>query len=233
MSATVALVVRNIIPIVGVLFLHWSPANILILYFIDTLFAFGVMIGGLLYHLFPDEQAESFAARVNAIAGYAIGALFLVAVLAIPLGMPVFIMVFGIADVSPREIVNDRGFVISVAMQAIVSLISFRDLVVALRTHTPEQLAMKQRFGMVFLRWVGTIIVAYTPLPLLLGRFGPFVVIIVYIALTIYAELKPERFLAAFGANDASDVNPASRARQSATPLRPDRVDNRRPNRKG
>jgi hypothetical protein len=34
------------------------------------------------------------------------------------------------------------------------------------------------------------------------GRYGAFVLVIVYIALTIYAELKPDRFLAAFGETD-------------------------------
>ena len=82
------------------------------------------------------------------------------------------------------------------------SLVSFRDLVVALHKYKPDQLGLKRRFALVFLRWVGMLFVAFTPIPYALGRYGALVLVIVYVALTIYAELKPDRFLAAFGEAD-------------------------------
>jgi len=145
-------VVRNAVPIIGALFFHWSAANLLILYFIDTLLAVGVIAAGFCYHVFPVEEAE--------------------------------------------------GFLLGLALQAIASLVSFRDLVVMLHKYTPDQLGLKRRFAFVFLRWVGMLFVAFTPIPYALGRYGAFVLVIVYIALTIYAELKPDRFLAAFGEAD-------------------------------
>ena len=48
--AIVNVVVRNAIPIIGVLFFHWSAANLLILYFIDTLLAVGVIPYALGYY---------------------------------------------------------------------------------------------------------------------------------------------------------------------------------------
>jgi hypothetical protein len=195
-------VVRNAVPIIGVLFFHWSAANLLILYFIDTLLAVGVIAAGFCYHLFPVEEAEGVAARINTIFGYAAGGAIVAAIIAIPLGMPIFILVFGVGDVSARELVRDQGFLLGLALQAIASLVSFRDLVVALHKHTPDQLGLKRRFAFVFLRWVGMLFVAFTPIPYALGRYGAFVLVIVYVALTIYAELKPDRFLAAFGEAD-------------------------------
>ena len=44
-------VVRNAVPIIGALFFHWSAANLLILYFIDTLLAVGVIAAGFLSRL--------------------------------------------------------------------------------------------------------------------------------------------------------------------------------------
>ncbi|MEO5765938.1 MAG: DUF6498-containing protein [Casimicrobiaceae bacterium] len=145
------LVLRNIVPIAGLVFFHWSAANLLILYFIDTLLAFAVIVAGFLYSQFPDEEAEGLAARLNTIVGYAAGALFLALLFAVP------------------------------------------------HRYTPEALGLKRRFAFVMLRWVGTMIVAYVPLTFLLGRFGPLLLVVVYIALTIFAELMPDRFLAAFG----------------------------------
>ncbi len=72
-----------------------------------------------------------------------------------PLGVPVFILVFGVGDVSPRELVRDQGFLLGLALQAVASPVSFRDLVVALHKYTPDQLGLKRRFAFVFLRWVG------------------------------------------------------------------------------
>ena len=212
----VNLVLRNIVPIVGVVFFHWSAANLLILYFIDTLLAFTVIAAGLLYSQFPAEEAPGFAARLNTIVGYAAGSLFIALILAIPLGMPVFILVFGVGSVSFLDMLRDQGFQVGLGLQAVASLISFRDLVVALRRYTPEQLGLKRRFAFVMLRWLGTIMAAYVPVTFLLGRYAPLLLIAVYIGLTIFAELMPDRFLAAFGETGrdvAAESPPGQRSR--------------------
>jgi hypothetical protein len=147
------LVVRNAVPLVGLAFFHWSAANLVILYFVDTLFAFGVIIGGFLYRQFPAEEAEGFAARLNTIAGYVAGAAMVTLILAIPLGMPVFIVVFGASDVSFLDLLHDQGFQVGLGLQAVASLVSFRDLVVALRRYTPEQLGLKRRYEFLILLW--------------------------------------------------------------------------------
>jgi len=198
-----SLVLRNAVPLVGLLLFHWSSANLLILYFIDTLLAIAVIVAGFLYSVSPAEEAPGLAARINAIAGYAAGAAFITLIMAIPLGMPVFILVFGVNDTSFTGMLADRGFQLGLGLQAIASLVSFRDLVTALRTYTPDQLGLKRRFALVFLRWVGTIGAAYLPFTYLFGEYAPFVLIVVYIGLTIVAEIMPDRFIAAFGAPDA------------------------------
>ncbi len=199
-----SLVLRNAVPLVGLLFLHWSAANLLILYFIDTLLAIAVIVAGFLYSVSSPEEAPGLAARINTIAGYAAGAAFITLIMAIPLGMPVFILLFGVNDTSLAGMLADRGFQLGLGLQAIASLVSFRDLVAALRTYTPEQLGLKRRFALVFLRWVGTICAAYLPFTYLFGRYAPFVLIVVYIGVTIVAEIMPDRFIAAFGDSEAT-----------------------------
>lgn len=214
----VNLVLRNVVPIVGLVFYHWSAANLLILYFLDTLLAIGVIAAGFFYHEFPAEEAPGLAARMNAIVGYVAGAAFIALIMAIPLGMPVFILVFGVNDVSFLDMIRDRGFQVGLGLQAIASLVSFRDLVVALRTYSPDQLGLKRRFSFVFLRWIGTMMAAYVPLTYAFGRYSPLVLVVVYIALTIYAELMPDRFLAAFGevGRDVSGSGTSTTAGDSA-----------------
>ena len=44
----VNIVARNLVPVSGILFFGWSAHNTLLLYFVDTMFALGVMIAGLM-----------------------------------------------------------------------------------------------------------------------------------------------------------------------------------------
>ena len=213
------LVLRNAVPLVGLAFFHWSAANLVILYFVDTLLAFGVIIGGFLYSQFPAEEAEGFAVRLNTIGGYVAGAAIVTLILAIPLGMPVFILVFGESDASFLGMLRDRGFQLGLGLQAILSLVSFRDLVVALRQHTIEELGLKRRFTFVMLRWVGTMMVAYMPFAFLFGRFAPVLLVIVYVALTIFAECGPTGSSRRSGRSGATSTGPAG-----AAPLGPPRT---------
>src|SRR4030095_588810 len=105
-----------------------------------------------------------------------------------PLGMPIFILVFGVGDVSFLDMLRDQGFQVGLGLQAVASLVSFRDLVVALRRYTSEQLGLKRRFAFVMLRWVGTMIAAYLPVTFLLGRYSPLPLVLVYIAPPIFAQ---------------------------------------------
>jgi len=202
-QALVNLVLRNAVPLVGIVFFHWSAQNLLLLYFVDTLLAIGVIVAGFLYSQFPAEEIPDFSSRLSTIVGYAAVAAFIVAIMAVPLGMPIFILVFGVGDASFTDLMHDPGFRVGLGLQAVASLVSFRDLVVALRRYTPEQLALKRRFALVFLRWVGLLMAAYLPITWALGRFGALLLVAVYVTITIYAEVRPDQFLAAFGDPDA------------------------------
>ena len=222
----VNIVTRNLVPIGGVLLFHWSAPNLLILYFADTLLSMAVLFGGLLYHFSPIDPEEGLADRFNRVGGYTMGALVITLIFAIPLGMPVAILVFGAGGHSLRAMLDDNGFAVGLAMQAAASLISLRALIAALRDHTPEELRLKRRFAILFLRWVCVIALAMTPFVVMFGRFGALLLVVAYAALTIFTEINPTRFLAIMGEKD--DPQSEASSTSSAASGAPARGERRR-----
>jgi len=215
-------VARNVVPLGGILFFGWSAANVLILYFIDTLLAMAVMFAGLMRHFLPPPTDEGWAARANAEAGYVGAALFLCAFFAVPLGIPLIFMLLG-SDVAWRDLLSDPAFRSGLILQAIAAFWSCRDLYRALQTHTPEELRLKRQFALVFLRWMVVIIPSYFGIGFFLGRYAAFFFVAIYTAATIVIDVAPDRFLRAMpgGAEDADPLPGTSDP--SATPRDPKR----------
>jgi hypothetical protein len=195
---------RNLVPLVGIVFLGWSGANVLLLYFLDTLLAMAVMFAGLARHFMPPAASESLAARVNAEAGCIAVALFLAAFMAVPLGMPLFILSMA-SGVTWHSVTDDPMFRSGLVLQAIAAFWSCFGLYRALRTHTPEELRLKRQFALVFLRWIAVLMVWYLGAGFLFGRWAPVVFVAVYAAATIMIEVAPDQFLRVMpgGAEDA------------------------------
>lgn len=193
-------VFRNIVPLAGILFLGWSAPVVLVLYFADTLFAIAVIFAGLMRHFMPPPKDDGWAARLNAEAGYVGVALVMVAFFAVPLGVPLIFMLAG-TDVTVRSLLADEMLRAGLVLQAIAAFWSGRDLYRALKDHTPEELRVKRRFGLVLLRWVVVIMSMHLGLAFLFGRFTPVFFVAVYTAATIFIEVAPDRFLQAFNAD--------------------------------
>jgi hypothetical protein len=200
-------VVRNVVPLAGIMFFGWSAANVLILYFVDTMLAIAVIFAGLMRHLMPPPKDDGWAARINAEVGYVGGALVIIVVFMVPLGVPLVFMLAG-SDVDWRDIIADPAFRSGLVLQAIVAFWSCRTLYRALQTHTPEQLRIKRQFTLVFLRWMAVIMSTYMGIAFLLGRLAPLFFVAVYTAATIWIEVAPDRFLRAMprGAEDADPL---------------------------
>lgn len=211
-------VVRNIVPLGGILFFGWSASNVLVLYFLDTMLAIAVMFAGLMRYFMPPPKGDGWAARANAEAGYVATALALAAFFAVPMGMPVFI-VLAASDASIGAMFADQGFRIGLVLQAIAAFWSCRDLYVALQSHTPEELRLKRQFGLVFLRWVAVLMVTYTGVLFLFGRYAPFMFVLVYTAATIVIDVAPDRFLRAMpGGEEDADPLPGDSSKPATTP---------------
>jgi hypothetical protein len=206
-------VVRNLVPLGGILFFGWSAPNVLVLYFVDTMLAMTVLFAGLARYFSQQTTESDAASRINSEAGIVAVALFLTAFMAIPLGMPVFFMLAA-SDVSLASMFADQGFRVGLVLQAIAAFWSCAGLYRALKTQTPEQLRLKRRFALVFLRWIVVLMAAYTGIVWLFGRFAPFVFVAIYAGASIVIDVAPDKFLRAMpgGAEDA-DPQPQKRKR--------------------
>src|SRR3954471_20027209 len=111
------IVVRNLVPLGGILFLGWSAPTVLVLYFADTMFAFAVMFAGLAHSFSSAAKEDGWAARVNGEVGAVAVAIFLAAFVAIPLGMPVFFMLLG-SQVTFASLLEDPAFRAGLLLQA-------------------------------------------------------------------------------------------------------------------
>lgn len=215
--AIAQLVARNVVPLAGILFLGWSAQSVLIVYFADTLLTLGVIFAGAMRKFAPPIEDDGWAARVNGEVGMLGGGMFLMIVVAAPLGIPLLFMLGGQLDA--RALLDDRALVAGITWQCVAALWSYLGLYRALRTATPDQLQLRRRFALVFLRWMALVMVAYLGVGLVAGRFAALIFVAIYAGVSIYAEVAPDRFLRAMpgGAEDAIDrgERPAQRRGRS------------------
>src|ERR1700687_3965334 len=101
-------IARNIVPLVGVLAFHWSAGHVLILYLLDTLLSMAVILAGLMPTFAPPPGDEGAGGWINSEAGYVLMGLIVAAFIAVPLGMPVGIMLAA-SGFSFREAFNDSS----------------------------------------------------------------------------------------------------------------------------
>jgi hypothetical protein len=208
-------VARNIVPLCGILFLGWSAASALILYFADTLLSMAVLFAGALRHFAPPVTNDGWAARLNGEVGMIAGGVFCSLAVAVPLGVPLIFMLGG--DVPWRALMKEPSLQAGLVWQLVAAFWSYVGLWRALHHATPEELRLKRRFALVFLRWIALVLVALTGVGMLFGRYGAIVFVALYAIVSIWSEIAPDRFLRAMpgGAEDA-DPAPARLAGRPA-----------------
>jgi hypothetical protein len=180
-----------------------------------------VIIAGLASSFASPPDDEGVGGWINAEAGYVLAGLLVAAFLAVPLGMPVGIMLAA-SGFSFSEAFNDSSLRGGALVQTVVALWSYIELYRALRTYSPAQLKLRPRFALVFMRWVVVIMVTYFILDILPPSEPVlFILVLAYIAGSIFAEIAPDRFLRAMpgGANnlepDASSTAQPTKGRGS------------------
>lgn len=218
--ATAQIVARNLVPVAGILFLGWKAPNVLLLYFADTIFAIAVIAAGVLRHFAPPPEGEGWASRVNGEAGAIAGGAFIAAVIAIPLLLPLFFMLGD--GFAWREKLADPALRGGVLWQAVAAWWSYLELYRALAHRSPDELRLKRRFALVFARWIAVMLVGTTGIGALLGAWGAFLFVALYAALSIVAEIAPDRLLRTFSASadcaDPAPSPPASSVRRARRP---------------
>jgi hypothetical protein len=200
---------------------------VLLLYFVDTMLALGVMFAGLASHFQRDTAEDTVGARINSAFAGPLTAAVLCAFIAVPLGMPlVFVGAAGGWE-GWRELLADPAFLAGVAWQAAAAFWSYLALWRELQERTPEQLKLKRRFALVFLRWIAVIAVVYSPL-VFLGRFLAPLLVVVYAGASIFIEVAPDRFLRSLpGGADVADPDPSTARPRATMPGRSGRTKRR------
>ncbi|MCC6380279.1 MAG: hypothetical protein IT519_15805 [Burkholderiales bacterium] len=186
-------VARNIVPVVGILAFGWSAVQVLLLYFIDTMLAMGVMFAGLGSY-FARQTAEGGASRINGEAGAIFAAAFICVFIAVPLGMPLVFVGAWSGWEGFAGLWKDNAFLSGAAWQVVAAIGSYLGLWRALKERSPEELRLKRRFALVFLRWIVVILIVYS-IGEWFGRFLPIVLVVAYVAASIVVEIAPDHFL--------------------------------------
>jgi hypothetical protein len=199
-------IARNIVPLAGIVFLGWNAQNVLIVYFADTMLTLAVLFAGVLRHVAPPIEDDGWAARANGEVGMIGGGAFLMLVIAVPLGVPLLFMLGGQFDW--RAVLEDSSLQVGLVWQCIAAFWSYLDLYRALRHATPDQLRLKRRFALVFLRWIALVIVANLGVGFVLGHHSALFFVAIYVGVSIWAEIAPDRFLRVMpgGAEDADPL---------------------------
>lgn len=190
-------VLRNAIPIIGVFFLGWSAQNLIVLYFVDTLGAMWALIVALALNFPEARTATTPSARFGQFITMIFVGCFLVAFLAIPLGMPLFIFLMA-TEWDIWAAFADQGFILGVVSIGALSLVGMLRHYQHIQKVTPEDASVKRDFGVLMTRWVIVLIVIYL-IGFLLGPWGAYVMVIAYAAGTVAMELYPQWFSELFG----------------------------------
>jgi hypothetical protein len=221
-------IIRNMVPLVGILAFHWPAGNVLILYLLDTLLSMAVIIAGLASSLSPPPAGQGAASWIKTEAGYIAAGLFAAAFLGVPLGMPVGIMLAA-SDFSFRFAFEDPSMRGGALVQAIVALWSYLALYRALRTYSPTQLRLRMRFTLVFMRWVVVIMATYFILEILPpSEFVLLVLVVAYVGGSIAAEIAPDRFLRAMPGGESNlkeELEPTAGAAGKPDPAATSSID--------
>lgn len=197
----VFLILRNAIPLIGILFLGWSAQNLIVLYFADTLGAMWALVTGLAFN-FPEAKMQTgFFGRLNAWGTMLFVGAFLIAFMAIPLGMPLFIYLM-MVEWDWRVALADTEFVFGIVLIAALSLVGMLRHYQTIEQLTPDKSNVKNDFGILMTRWVIVLLLIYM-VGFLLGEWGAYVMVFGYLAATVASEIVPERFLNLFGRGDA------------------------------
>ena len=197
-ASIASLIARNLVPAVGVLFLGWSVGNLLVLYYLDTILSFAVVVLLVARHVTglgkPGERGRPLHGSLDWIKG-SLGSLLAAVLICLPLGVPL-VWTLAAFDWSVSAALADRSFLTGLALQIGGSIYggiqAHRDLV----ARTDDERVLKHRAAFIVARWLVVLAVAFTGVAGFLGPWiGGTLVVLVYAGATVYFELFPDRAL--------------------------------------
>jgi hypothetical protein len=200
------LIARNLVPVGGALFLGWSAPNLLVLYFIDTLLAFGSVLLLVAAHV-TGLGAVGDTRRLRTAGDWlrgGFGTTLATLLIGLPLGVPLFILLAEF-DWAPLAAFADRSFAAGLLMQVGLSVSGFVQAHRELLAREDDERILKHRVAFIVARWGVVLFVAMSGLPGMLGPWiGGILVLVAYAGATICFELFPGSALAWINPREAA-----------------------------
>jgi hypothetical protein len=192
---------RNGVAILGVFFLGWSATNLLVLYFADFLAGLGAIMAAYAFQFTGVADADGLWDHVYGFLSALLAGLFLVAIFAVPFGMPlVFVFASAGSWPDPRE---SHGLVQGIGWIALTALLETVRRYVQMREGPAGEQRAKLAATILITRWVLVMVVTYSGV-LLFGRAAPYLLVGLYAVASVWSELDPDRFARIFPERAAS-----------------------------
>ncbi len=194
----VLVVARNGVGIVGTLVFGWSASTLILLYFADTLAGMWAVFAAAGYKFSSADPRLGVWSVVEGAVSASLVALFLTAVVAVPLGVPVIIL-FGASSIGWGQLGADPTLSTGILVVALIAIVGAVRHVFTLAEGAAGDALVKRTFGILMTRWVLVLMAIYS-LVGIAGRAALYVVVAAYGVAGAWSELDPERFTRLFPA---------------------------------
>jgi hypothetical protein len=186
----IPVIAANIVPIAGMLFLHWSPPSLLALYALDTALALCAMCWLVMVHVTEAGALRHGRKRAAQIAaGALIGGAFFSFMLIAPVAIT-----FADGVWMRSRPWRDSGFLAAAAIQAAGSMIALVRTHRLLAERTDDEPYLAEQFKFLVARWVVVLFVAFRGVgPALGDALGSALLVAVYAGASVWFTLFPEK----------------------------------------
>lgn len=197
---------RNGVAILGAFVLGWSATDLLVLYFADFLAGLGAIMAAYAFQYTGVADADGLWDHAYGFLTAVVVGLFLVAILAVPFGMPL-VFVFARTGSWPDPL-ESPGLVPAVGWIGLTALLETVRRYLQMRAGPAGEQNAKLAATILIARWVLVMMAVYSG-ALILGGAAPYVLVALYLGACLWSDLAPDRFARLF---PERDLPPARRA---------------------
>ena len=190
-TALASLVAANVTPLAGIVLFGWSPASLLILYYVDTFLGLGAVVLLVMAHVTGNDHGRPFSGWKDW-AKACSALVFFGAIMALPMFFPIFIVVGDGPEI--EALLTDRTFVYAILAQVAMSGLAVVRQHRMLKARDDDDRILAGRFLFLVARWMVMFVAIATGFIALLGpKIGGAILVAIYAGASVYFELFPER----------------------------------------
>jgi hypothetical protein len=186
----VPLIAANIAPIAGMLFLDWSPPDLVAMYSVDTFLTLCALMWLVMEHLTEAGSPDRGVKRALKLGlSSLVGGVFLSFILIGPMAI-----MFADSEWVRQAPWRNGGFQSALALQAVGSLYALVRTHRMLNERNDDEPYLKQQFQFLVARWVVVLGVVFVGLAPIFGEtFGSALIVLAYAGATVWFTMFPDR----------------------------------------